>query len=659
MNWNLRFINDKVYSIDNDRFKEKKYVFSPFPPTNMHGFLDGDIRHIILADIMARYLRFSNHNVFFPTGVNSITNDSYVECKKLYKSLDDRSCDIFYNQMVSLGVGIDEQKWINMRHDEYVALLQNAFIELYERKYISYKNTPVFYDKDSNTIQDFFYGSGKKVPMKCFTLEIGGILPQIVNDINSISMEEEYKEELTSLLKPTMVLKMEFLLSNKEILDVCMEEPEYLGGISYIFLNPNYIDIKKYVSYDEYEAVREFLESDEALYAFSGLTAKNPLTGLDIPVFISKLYSEGVYLGIPDIDIEDKLLVENEGFDYINIIKDGLLINSDILDGYTKEEGKKKIIEAFTEAELGVATKIYKNEEIVLSSLDCFGALIPFLEDKNEINSLKDYLPYQISSLFRPVLLENNIPGEQIVGSISNYFTEGMLPILSLLYDSIGSIESVFSKENKEVFEKWLPIEVAYIPKNEMVSGILMPIILYNIIKKEVSYNLPSIFKKVVLVPRALDIHQKVIKRQNNNLIDMDKYISIFNANSIRLLCACTKENDEMIFDTYRLSDLKEYVNKIEYSLNQATITDNYNLDYYFHELISRAKSLLDSFKIKEYVELIKEFNERILFKENISLKQALAYIKVIYPLFPEMSEVIYQKKFNGKYSIVNEGWPI
>ena len=88
MNWNLRFINDKVYSIDNDRFKEKKYVFSPFPPTNMHGFLDGDIRHIILADIMARYLRFSNHNVFFPTGVNSITNDSYVECKKLYKSLD-------------------------------------------------------------------------------------------------------------------------------------------------------------------------------------------------------------------------------------------------------------------------------------------------------------------------------------------------------------------------------------------------------------------------------------------------------------------------------------------------------------------------------------------------------------------------------------------
>ena len=195
MNWNLKFINDKIYSVDNDRFKEKRYVFSPFPPANMHGFQDGDIRHIVLSDIMARYMRMENHNVLFPTGFNSLTKESFQECKKLYKSLDDKSVEVFYDQMVKMGIGIDDQKCINMRHAEYVSLLQNAFIEFYERKYIKYKPSLVYYDKDLNEIYDSFEGSGKKSFVKCFTLDVAGILPQVVDDINHLDLKQEDNNE--------------------------------------------------------------------------------------------------------------------------------------------------------------------------------------------------------------------------------------------------------------------------------------------------------------------------------------------------------------------------------------------------------------------------------------------------------------------------------
>lgn len=659
MDWNLKFINDKIYSVDNDRFKEKRYVFSPFPPANMHGFQDGDIRHIVLADIMARYMRMENHNVLYPTGFNSLTKESFQECKKLYKSLDDKSVEVFYDQMVKMGIGIDDQKCINMRHAEYVSLLQNAFIEFYERNYIKYKPSLVYYDKELNEIYDSFEGTGKKSFVKCFTLDVAGILPQVVDDINHLDLDDASKEDLIQRLLPKEVLQMDFLMSNGEALEIEMEEPEYMGGISYIFLNPNYLDIRKYVSIDEYGSVKALMETEEALYAFSGLTAKNPLTGLDIPIFISKLYSKGIYLGIPDVDSEDRLLVENEGFDYLTILKDGLFINSDILDGYTIEEGKKKIIEAFTEAEMARVTKVYQNSEILVSSYECFGALIPFLEDKDGIHSIKDFLPYIISLQFRPVLLDNvSIPGEPIFGTIHTNFTEGMLPILSILYDNIGSIESVFSLDNKKAFEDWLPIDVAYIPKNEIVSGLLMPIILYNIIKKEVSYSLPRLFNKIVLLPRALDVHQKTIKRQNNNLIDMDKYLEKFDSNTIRLLCGMTKIEDEMIFDIYYLSDLKEYISKIEVSLESAVESKRPNLDYHFHLLQNKLKNCLDDKDIKAYVDILKEFNERILFKEIISKQQALDYLKIIYPIFPELSERLYNQLFNGRYSIVNEGWP-
>ena len=161
-----------------------------------------------------------------------------------------------------------------------------------------------------------------------------------------------------------------------------------------------------------------------------------------------------------------------------------------------------------------------------------------------------------------------------------------------------------------------------------------------------------------ILLPRALDVHQKTIKRRNNNLIDMDKYLEKFDSNTIRLLCSMTKPTDEMIFDIYYLSDLKEYVSKIEVALSSYQESKKPNLDYHFHLLQNNLKKRLDEMDIKGYVDTLKEFNERILFKEIISKNQVIDYLKIIYPIFPELSERFYKDIFSGRYSIVNEGWP-
>ena len=49
INWNLKFIKEKCYSLDNDRFKKKSFVYAPFPEIDKHGFQDGEIREIILS----------------------------------------------------------------------------------------------------------------------------------------------------------------------------------------------------------------------------------------------------------------------------------------------------------------------------------------------------------------------------------------------------------------------------------------------------------------------------------------------------------------------------------------------------------------------------------------------------------------------------------
>lgn len=656
--WNQRFIKEKCYSIDNDRFKEKAFVYAPFPEANKHGFQDGNIRHLILGDILARYLRMENKNVLFPTGFNSVTPGSFQESKKMYKNLDDQSTDIFYNQMSRLGIGISDQKCISMRHKEYISLLQLSFIDLYERNYIKYKMTSPYYDKDENSIYDPMDApSGlPRTSMKCFTLDIAGLIPQIVMDIDKLNLKEEYKNELIEDLKPLVVLTLDFMVSNGQMLEVSMENPEYMGGISYIFLNPNFIDIRDYISRDEYGSVERYLTLEEGLYVYSGLTAKNPLTAKDIPIFISMMYPKGIYLGLPDIDPEDKLLALNEGFDLMPILADGILMNSDILDGYNKDEGREKIISAFTDAEIAHSSRIYKHSEVLLSSLEPFGVLFPFLEEKGKINSLKDYLPYAFSSQFRPVLGENvDVAGSPIPGTISSVFTEGMASILSILYDDIGSLDSIFSLDSRDLYQAWLPIECAYIPEDRLIPDLLMPLAFYNIIKKEVSYALPDLFKKVVILSKPLDIHRKSILRSNNNLMDMDRYIQKFGCDTIRLLSG---RCGEMVYDTYHLEDLKEYILHIRSQLVQAIDDPIPSMDYYFKQLSFYTKDALDSLNIEKYLDILKEFNQKVLFKDIISKTQALDYLRIIYPIFPCLAEELYQELFHGKYSILNLGWP-
>ena len=660
-NWNSRFIKEKCYSLDNDRFKKKSFVYAPFPEIDKHGFQDGEIRSIIYSDIIARFLRMENENVLYPTGFNSITSKSFLESKKLYKVLDSKTEEIFYNQMSDLGIGISNEKSISMRGVEYISILQNAFIELYEKGYIKYKMWNPYYDKDTNEIYDSFLGVNlPKGSLKCFILDIDGMIPQIVADIEKINISNEDKEYLISKFEPCKVLKVEFFMSNGKALEIEMENPEYMGGISYIFINPNYMDIAGYVSMDERESVEEYINSDNMLYAYSGLSAKNPLTGTDIPIFISKMYSKSIYLGIPSVDSEDALFVLNEGFDSIDILsEDGLLMNSDLLDGYTPIEAREKIIEAFTEALIGSVSHEYKNHEILLSSLEPFGALFPFLEDKEELNSLSDYLPYIFSSQFRPVLGEDvEVSGSPITGTMSSFITEGLCPILSLIYDEIGSIESLFSTDTKELYESFLPIKKAYIEKDKMITSLLMPIIFYNIIKKEVSYALPDLFLDVTFVDKSLDIHHNRIRRSNNNLMDMDRYIQKFGCDSIRLLVGETNPDMEMIYDTYHLEDLTSYIQDIKRTLLGAKSDDVLSLDYYFHKLIDSTREALDNGNILKYVEILKAFNDNVLFKENISKSQAFDYIRVIYPIFPSLAEEVYSSLFNGKYSLINEGWP-
>ena len=655
---------EKSFKIESDKIKEKYYIYTEFPMANQYGFQNINLKGIVSSDIYSRFYRMNDKNVFFPLGFHTLSKSSFVETKKLSNYLNDDLANIMHKQLLNLGIGINENKLIDLRHNEYLASLQQAFIDFYEKGYIEYKNRYVYYDKAHEKIYDELTIKNNKLPYidyRCFVLKIKDLKDKILKSINDLDTSIDIKNKLISYLGPKRIMDIDFITSNFSTIHLEIDNPEYMAGISFIFINPDYADITNYLDSSYYNDVFNYLDGkDDRIFAFTGVYATNPLTGKDIPLFISTMYNMPFYVGNPSLDEEDMALALENSIETPIILKNDKLINSDFLDGLDKNEANQKIFEIFLDAEICKEHIIYTNDEINLSSIDNFGPLFPYLEDKDtkKIKSLKGHLPYAFSDKLRPTLIDNvDIVGDTMNGTINNLFTEGMLPILAILYDSIGSIVPIFSNDALDQYYDFGSIKYAIVSKNNILETIFMPLVFGIIINKELDDDLLKI-EKVDVYSDLLDKDSELIKRSNNNLVDLDSLLKEYGPDAIRYyLIKASNLDEDLKVDEEEIKELSIKINKLEKTLKRIGEGSS-RLDYLvFNLLMDTTKALKDK-KINKYVNLLNDFIDNHMNDVELSDKECLTFIKIISPILPFVAEEIYKERFNGKYSILNEAWP-
>jgi len=652
---------EKNFIIDNDHLKEKCFIFSSFPTANKYGFQTGNVRPLIYGDVIARYERLLNKNVLYPVGFNTLAESSFIESRKSANVLNDNISKTFLNQMLKLGIGVNDQKIMDMRHDEYLSNLQLDFIELYERGYIEYKNTIAYQDTKSKKIYDYMVKTedSTKIQFKGFVLKCGMIINDVIKDIRNLNLDDDIKEKLIDAFDGRDTLDIELETSIGTKLNISFENPWVIGGVTFILLNPDFLDVIPLCDPNELLNIKSYISKRDQLYVYSGNYCTNPLTGNKIPILISDMHNQSIYPGNPYLSDDDRLFALSEGFEVINIKdENGLLINSDFLNGMIEKEANLAITLAFTEGGLAESKKEYFHKDILLSSNDPFGALFPFLSDDDKLYSLKDYLPLSFSVQFRPVLNEKcDIPGNIMSGTINSLFTIGMAPILAILYDEIGSNESMFSKIAIDEFIDWGTIKQLSISEDIIYQGILMPIILNNIIRKEAPFT-PKLVKNVKIIKDTYDKNHDNIKRANNNMLDIDKLCDKYSPDSIRAYFMLSKIDDDFIYDEDILKEIDEFIKKISITILNPTYVSENKLDYEFFDLENKSKMYLNDNRVNDYAKLVLEFSNNIILNHQLKEEQLLSYLSVIYPLLPYLSEESYSRLFDSKYSIINEGWP-
>ena len=188
--------------------------------------------------------------------------------------------------------------------------------------------------------------------------------------------------------------------------------PDTLFGVTYMVMSPEHPYLAEWkdqiTNYDEVVAYqktaaaksdfeRTELAKEKTGVMLQGITATNPVTEEQIPVFVSDYvlmgYGTGAIMAVPAHDTRDWEFAKKFGLPMREVvaggnieeaaftdIETGTLVNSGFLNGLSVENAKKKIIEWLTEKGIGHKKVNFKLRDWIFSRQRYWGEPIPLVQ---------------------------------------------------------------------------------------------------------------------------------------------------------------------------------------------------------------------------------------------------------------------------------------
>ncbi|MBR3920783.1 MAG: leucine--tRNA ligase, partial [Oscillospiraceae bacterium] len=195
-----------------------------------------------------------------------------------------------------------------------------------------------------------------------------------------------------------------------EKLRIYTTRPDTLYGVTFMVIAPEHPIIEKYRdkitnidALDEYkkecslksEFERTQLVKDKTGVRIEGLSAINPITEKEIPIYISDYvmmgYGTGAIMAVPAHDSRDYDFAKKFGIDIIEVIKggdiskeaytgDGEMVNSGVLDGISnKKDAIEKMLSVLAEKGCGEKGVQYKMKDWAFNRQRYWGEPIPIV----------------------------------------------------------------------------------------------------------------------------------------------------------------------------------------------------------------------------------------------------------------------------------------
>ncbi|MFQ8774796.1 leucine--tRNA ligase [Finegoldia sp. BIOML-A3] len=423
--WQKFWEENKTFKTSDDKSKEKFYALVEFPYPSGQGLHVGHPRPYTALDIVSRKRRMQGYNVLYPMGWDAFglpTENFAIKNKIRPEIVTENNIKNFKRQMQSIGFSFDWDREINTTDPDYYKWTQWIFIQMFKKGLAYKKEMPINWCPSCKTglaneevINGHCERCGGEVIRKVknqWMLKITEYADRLIDDLKDVDYLDRIKSQQINWIGRSYGAEINFSIKEvDEKITVFTTRADTIFGATYMVISVDHPLIEKYSdriknieeirSYRQEVAKKSELErtdlsKEKTGYKIDGLTAINPLTNKEIPVYVSDYvlmtYGTGAIMAVPAHDDRDYEFAKKFNIEMIPVIEgsniensaftetnEGNLINSEFLNGLSVDEAKQKMYEYIEEKEIGHKKTNYKLRDWVFSRQRYWGEPIPLV----------------------------------------------------------------------------------------------------------------------------------------------------------------------------------------------------------------------------------------------------------------------------------------
>jgi leucyl-tRNA synthetase len=771
--WREKWLKEKTFSVDMEKAKKPFYNLMMFPYPSAEGLHVGNMYAFTGADVYGRYQRMKGFDVFEPIGLDGFGIHSENYAIKIGKHPAEQakvSEAHFYDQLSRIGNGFAWDQRLETYDPEYYKWTQWLFVKMYEHGLAYRKKARVNWCPSCKTVlADEQVEAGRCERCKNETtykdleqwfFKITEYAEKLLSGIETIKWPEKIKTAQRQWIGKKTGLNIHYPVvgTNEEV--VCFTtRPDTNFGATFVVLGPEHplIDkllstkyrvpstkkeeMQKYVTQALSKTENERIAEGRAKTGvFTGYYVLNRLNNKQIPLYISDFVlgnvGTGAVVGVPGHDLRDfqfaqvmkipviRVVVGKDG-DKSEIIEEaqvqedeGVMVNSEFLDGMEIHEATEKIMDYHVEKGWGERVNNYHLRDWLISRQRYWGPPIPMVFCETE----KEWYPVPVEEL--PVRLPDikdfqpkgdgtapldNAPEDWLYTkcphcggrarretNVSDTFLDSAWYFLR--YPSIGVTNSKSEYRNtkqelpwnQEITRRWLPVN-AYIGGAEhavlhllysrfvwkaLVDWGLLP---FECPVPSTKYRVPSAEH---LEPGTrnnyepfpfLYGHGLIIKdgakmsKSRGNIVNPDEYIEKFGADALRMYLMFIGPYDQGgDFKDAGMVGMQRFLKRVwgKFVAEDGLMVRRFDgletskeLKSKLQETIAKVDRELTNFRYNTSIAAMMEFFNEWKGNQHLCLSDAKVVIKLLAPLAPFITEELWEK-FQEKSSVHRQAFP-
>ena len=286
--------------------------------------------------------------------------------------------------------------------------------------------------------------------MRQWSLRVSAYAQRLLDGLETIDWTESLKDTQRNWIGRSEGAELKFAVKDEDIsLDIFTTRADTIFGVTFMVLAPEspYVDIvttdaqrdqvEDYLNIVKRRTERERISDRSVSGVFSGAYAVNPISGKEIPIWISDYvlasYGTGAIMAVPAHDSRDYAFAKHFNLPIIPVIegcdvsqesfdaKDGIMANSGFLDGLTVKEAIAKAKAYIEKEHIGKIKVNYRLRDAIFSRQRYWGEPFPiYYKDGMPIPLSEDKLPLELPDVkdFKPTE-----KGEPPLGHAVNWCT--------------------------------------------------------------------------------------------------------------------------------------------------------------------------------------------------------------------------------------------